>query len=119
MTDEQHIQAAYDNFVNRDEFDYDNYEAIFKAAVKWRDENPVTGVKASNPARPVAEIQAEYQQICAQAGERQYQKAIIEAQLQQMNQRLMELGQEHNAAIANQPTKEQVETDGSRSQDAE
>lgn len=64
-------------------------------------ENPMEEQNASTQ-RPLEEVQKDYSTTCAQLGEKMYQKALIESQMNQMQNRLNEINLEANALKAAQ-----------------
>lgn len=87
-----------------------------KALPYWSTINHKRSLKMAKPEtkqpRKVEEIQQEYNQLCAQLGERQFQIEIFKAEIQKGNQRILEIGKEMQAAqeqAATQPPQEPVQ----------
>ena len=56
-------------------------------------------VKKFSIPRPLPEVQAEYNQLCASAGQVQYQLSVLQAELTRLNERLGAVNREASARI--------------------
>lgn len=66
-----------------------------------------------NKPRLKEDVQKEYAELCGMAGDKQYRKLELEAQLQQINEKLFQLNQEFvrlEAIPENAPTVEETKT---------
>ncbi len=56
--------------------------------------------KAFTNPREAEVISKEYAELCAMAGDKQYRIDLLTAELRELNKKLFDLNQEHNASVA-------------------
>lgn len=61
----------------------------------------------STKSRSKEDVQKEYAELCGIAGDKQYRKIELEAQLQQINEQLFKLNQEHYKLAQQEPVTSQ------------